>query len=91
MDARTTVACGDVGELDPAAGRGGGRTRRVGTRGRGVLGDQGLGLLTIAFAAGFSERVILRFIPDTPDISGRPDEPGAEGPQTEPPEGKASS
>jgi hypothetical protein len=57
----------------------------------GVLGDQGLGLLTFAFAAGFSERVILRFIPDTQDSSGKPDAPGAEGTQREPPEGKASS
>ena len=57
----------------------------------GVLGDQGLGLLTFAFAAGFSERVILRFIPDTSDSSGKPDAPGAEGTQREPPEGKASS
>jgi hypothetical protein len=57
----------------------------------GVLGDQGLGLLTFAFAAGFSERVILRFIPGPPDSSGKPDEPGAEGTQRESPEGKASS
>ena len=57
----------------------------------GVLGDQGLGLLAFSFAAGFSERVILRFIPDTPASSEKPDEPGAEGTQREPPEGKASS
>jgi putative (di)nucleoside polyphosphate hydrolase len=33
----------------------------------GVLGNQGLGVLGFAFAAGFSERVILRFIPDGSD------------------------
>jgi hypothetical protein len=57
----------------------------------GVLGDQGLGLLTFAFAAGFSERVILRFIPDTQGNSGKPNAPSEEGAQRERPEGKAPS
>lgn len=50
----------------------------------GVLGDQDAGLLALAFAAGFSERVILRFIPATPDNSERPDAPSAEGTGEEP-------
>jgi hypothetical protein len=54
----------------------------------GILGNQGLGLLTFAFAAGFSERVILRFIPETPDNSGKPDATGPEGKAKEPPEGR---
>jgi hypothetical protein len=57
----------------------------------GVLGDQGLGLLTFAFAAGFSERVILRFIPDAPDSSGKPDAAGVVGIHREPLERKTSS
>jgi hypothetical protein len=54
----------------------------------GILGNQGLGLLTFAFAAGFSERVILRFIPETPDNSAKPDEPGQEEEVKEPTEGR---
>jgi putative (di)nucleoside polyphosphate hydrolase len=41
--------------------------------GEGALGDQGLGLLGFAFAAGFSERVILRFIPDGSDGPREPE------------------
>jgi putative (di)nucleoside polyphosphate hydrolase len=44
----------------------------------GVLGDQGLGLLGLAFAAGFSERVILRFIPDGSDSPGESEESSPE-------------
>ena len=36
----------------------------------GALSNQASSLLTLAFAAGFSERVILRFIPETPDSGG---------------------
>jgi hypothetical protein len=56
-----------------------------------VLGDQGLGLLTFAFAAGFSERVILRFIPDAQDNSEKLNAPPSEGTQREGPEGKTPS
>jgi hypothetical protein len=63
----------------------------------GVLGNQGLGLLGFAFAAGFSERVILRFIPDPPDSSAKPDQSSSEPNQSnsertrrEPPKGRAS-
>jgi putative (di)nucleoside polyphosphate hydrolase len=56
----------------------------------GVLGSQGLGVLGFAFAAGFSERVILRFIPDGSDGPRGAEEPGSQPPAQESPEAKAS-
>ncbi|HKE97884.1 MAG TPA: NUDIX domain-containing protein [Actinomycetes bacterium] len=44
----------------------------------GVLGDQSLGLFSLAFVAGFSERVILRFVPDTAEAFEEPDDAASE-------------
>jgi putative (di)nucleoside polyphosphate hydrolase len=49
----------------------------------GVLGTEGF--LVLAFAAGFSERVILRYIPETGDASVEPDKGGSEQAQRQAP------
>jgi hypothetical protein len=57
----------------------------------GILGSQGLGVLGFAFAAGFSERVIVRFIPGSSDsAAGSSDQSIADQTRRDLPEGKAS-
>ena len=53
----------------------------------GALSNQASSLFTLAFAAGFSERVILRFIPETPD-SGSPSARMLVEPEGEPVKGR---